>query len=80
LLAPLLKRVDHRAEVRVERDPFENEEFLATQPLKLTEEQQSVHKCVLATLQQPAEAKPSPLHGVSGQAARPRSSSKPSPT
>ena len=67
LLAPLLnKGWITRAEVRVERDPFENEEFLATQPLKLTEEQQAVHECVLAALQQPTEARPLLLHGVTG--------------
>ncbi len=67
LLAPLLKKGwITRAEVRVERDPFEKEEFLPTLPLELTEEQRTCHDAVIAALDRPAEAKPLLLHGITG--------------
>ena len=67
LLAPLLKKGwITRAEVRVERDPFEREEFLPTLPLDLTEEQRTCYNAVIAALDRPAEAKPLLLHGITG--------------
>lgn len=55
-----------RSELRVERDPFENEEFLPTTPLALTEEQTQVFGEVVKALEKPAEARPILLHGVTG--------------
>jgi primosomal protein N' (replication factor Y) (superfamily II helicase) len=55
-----------RSEVRVERDPFGEEEFLASAPLSLTEEQAGAFHRVLLTLENPADAKPMLLHGVTG--------------
>ena len=55
-----------RSELRVERDPFEDEEFLPTQPLKLTEEQEAVFAGVKEALKNPTEARPILLHGVTG--------------
>ncbi|SKB00152.1 replication restart DNA helicase PriA [Prosthecobacter debontii] len=67
-----------RSEIRVERDPFQTEEFLPSQPLKLTEEQQAAYDTLIKTLgvmfaaeASPAggeEPKPSTLllHGVTG--------------
>ena len=67
LLGPLLKKGwITRSEVRVERDPFEKEEFLPTQPLQLTEEQKTCYEAVVAALDKPAEAKPMLLHGITG--------------
>ncbi len=55
-----------RSEVRVERDPFQEEEFLPSAPLTLTEEQAVVFAGVLKALEQPLEARPILLHGVTG--------------
>ncbi len=66
LKALIEKGIVSRAEIRVERDPFEEEEFLPTQPLKMSDEQQAAHDEVLKALQHPAEAKPLLLHGITG--------------
>lgn len=55
-----------RSEVRVERDPFADEEFLASAPLTLTEEQGVALHHILGSLEKPTEAKPILLHGVTG--------------
>jgi len=55
-----------RSEIRVERDPFQTEEFLPSLPLTLTEEQKAAYDHVIAALQKPGEAKPILLHGVTG--------------
>jgi len=55
-----------RAEVRVERDPFDREEFLPSQPLDLTEEQTACLAPVIEALENPLKAKPLLLHGVTG--------------
>lgn len=67
IIKPLLKAgYITRSEVRVERDPFQTEEFLPSQALTLTEEQQSVFESVMKALQAPKEARPMLLHGVTG--------------
>lgn len=67
LLPALLKKGwITRAEIRVERDPFENEEFLPTLPLELTEEQRTCYDAVMTALAKPEEAKPMLLHGITG--------------
>jgi primosomal protein N' (replication factor Y) (superfamily II helicase) len=55
-----------RSSVRVERDPFEDEEFLASKPLDLTEEQDAVFKRVMVSIHDGAKARPILLHGVTG--------------
>jgi primosomal protein N' (replication factor Y) (superfamily II helicase) len=60
------KGVLSRAEIRVDRDPFEEDEFLPSQPLKMTDEQQVAHDSVLESLKLPKEARPILLHGVTG--------------
>ena len=55
-----------RSAVRVERDPFQNEEFLPTEPLELSEEQKAVFAGVMAALNDGAKARPILLHGVTG--------------
>ncbi|MBK8094139.1 MAG: primosomal protein N' [Verrucomicrobiaceae bacterium] len=55
-----------RSEVRVERDPFQNEEFMPSAPLQLTEEQQSAFDAISASLPKADEARPILLHGVTG--------------
>ena len=57
-----------RSEVRVERDPFQTEEFLPSKALTLTEEQQVVLAGVLEAVQAGPESAPKPmlLHGVTG--------------
>jgi primosomal protein N' (replication factor Y) len=55
-----------RSEVRVERDPFGDEEFLASTPLTLTDEQSTTFHRVLLALENPSEARPMLLHGVTG--------------
>lgn len=55
-----------RAEVRVERDPFDREEFLPTQPLNLTEEQTTCLAPVIAAVENPSQSRPMLLHGVTG--------------
>ena len=66
-LAPLLKKeYIVRAEVRVERDPHADEEFLPTTPLKFTEEQETCYKAVVKAIDSPESAKPMLLYGVTG--------------
>ncbi|MCA1963927.1 MAG: primosomal protein N', partial [Prosthecobacter sp.] len=55
-----------RTEVRVTRDPFLTEEFLPSQPLTLTEEQQAAYEAVTQAIESPSQAKPILLHGVTG--------------
>lgn len=55
-----------RSEIRVERDPFQTEEFLPSLPLTLTEEQQAAYDHIIGALQKPEDAKPILLHGVTG--------------
>ena len=55
-----------RAEVRVERDPFSDEEFVQNAEHTLTEEQDICYKSILKALEKPADAKPILLHGVTG--------------
>jgi primosomal protein N' (replication factor Y) (superfamily II helicase) len=56
-----------RSEIRVERDPFQDEECLPSQPHQLTEEQQAALNSLLANFQLPAERRrPVLLHGVTG--------------
>ncbi len=55
-----------RGEVRVERDPFQDEEFLPSTPLTLTTEQAAALEAVRNALAHPAHAKPLLLHGVTG--------------
>lgn len=51
IIKPLLKAGwITRSEIRVERDPFQTEEFLPSQPLTLTEEQQVVYEAVIAAI------------------------------
>jgi len=75
VIKPLLKAGwITRSEVRVERDPFQTEEFLPSQPLKLTEEQQVAFEAVCKTifpdrsdeLENSSYARPILLHGVTG--------------
>eukprot|EP01031_Cornospumella_fuschlensis_P018153 gene18153-22221_t len=77
LIKPLLK-AGHltRSEVRVERDPFQTEEFLPSQPLTFTDEQQAAFERVMITIhstvtppvagEEVTHAKPLLLHGVTG--------------
>ncbi len=55
-----------RGEVRVERDPFQDEEFLPSAPLTLTAEQAPALEAVQNALAEPAAARPLLLHGVTG--------------
>jgi primosomal protein N' (replication factor Y) len=55
-----------RSELRVERDPFQNEEFMPSAPLQFTDEQQSAFDAILPLLEKPAEARPILLEGVTG--------------
>jgi primosomal protein N' (replication factor Y) len=48
------------------RDPYGEEEFIATAPLALTEEQRAALDRILAAVERPGEAKPLLLHGVTG--------------
>lgn len=53
--------------IRMERDPFQDEEFVASQPLNLTEEQSQVFQRILTVLRDPQEEKkPMLLLGVTG--------------
>lgn len=66
-IKPLLKNGwIARSAVRVERDPFQDEEFLPSQPLTLTEEQRTAFESVLKAIAEPAKARPMLLHGVTG--------------
>ena len=72
------KEIVTRAEVRVERDPFSDEEFLASSALTLTEEQKTALDKILAALEKPearsqksdssliTQASAFLLHGVTG--------------
>jgi primosomal protein N' (replication factor Y) (superfamily II helicase) len=68
LLKPLLASGWlRRSEVRVERDPFQqDEDFMPSSALTLTAEQAAALEVVQAALKQPAEARPLLLHGVTG--------------
>ena len=55
-----------RSEIRVERDPFQNEEFMPSAPLQLTDEQQSAFDAILPLLDKPEDARPILLEGVTG--------------
>ncbi|MCE9519726.1 MAG: primosomal protein N' [Verrucomicrobia bacterium] len=64
------KGIVDRAEVRVERDPFHDEEFIANAPHTLTEEQRiALDKILIAldpSFSNPPTSKPFLLHGVTG--------------
>ncbi|CAN5671799.1 hypothetical protein BH11VER1_BH11VER1_31940 [soil metagenome] len=60
------KGIVTRSEIRLERDPFAEEEFLPSAPLILTEEQSVVFAHVLQALEKPDTSKPMLLHGVTG--------------
>lgn len=64
------KNIVTRSEVRVERDPFQDEEFIPSSPLTLTEEQQAAFTEILrslpSTTSSSEERKPILLHGVTG--------------
>lgn len=60
------KGIVTRSEIRLERDPFAEEEFLPSAPLTLTEEQSIAFAHVLQALEKPDTAKPMLLHGVTG--------------
>jgi primosomal protein N' (replication factor Y) len=49
-----------------ERDPYEVEEFMATEPLALNDEQKMVLGHILQTVENPKDAKPILLYGVTG--------------
>lgn len=67
IIKPLLKAGwITRSEARVERDPFQNEEFLPSSPLTLTAEQQDAFNEIRESMKQPADARPILLHGVTG--------------
>ncbi|MFO1484493.1 MAG: primosomal protein N' [Verrucomicrobiaceae bacterium] len=67
VLKPLLKAGwITRSEVRVERDPFHDEEFLPNQALTLTEEQQTAYARIVAALESTDDKKPILLHGITG--------------
>ena len=67
IIKPLLKAGwITRSEVRVERDPFQNEEFIPSDALEFTAEQQAAYEQVMKALAKPAEARPILLHGVTG--------------
>ncbi len=51
---------------QVERDPYGDDEFIATQPLALNAEQEGVMKIVLEAVANPKTAKPILLLGVTG--------------
>lgn len=57
-----------RSEVRVERDPFQTEDFLPSQALTLTEEQTAALSEVMKAVNHTGETAPRPLllHGVTG--------------
>lgn len=67
VLKPLLKAGwISRSEVRVERDPFHDEEFLPSQPLTLTEEQAAAHARIVAVIEAAEKSKPILLQGITG--------------
>ena len=67
IIKPLIKAGwISRSEIRVERDPFQNEEFIPSEPLEFTPEQKDAYGQVIKALANPAEARPILLHGVTG--------------
>ncbi len=67
VLKPLLKAGwITRSEVRVERDPFQDEEFLPSAALTLTGEQQEAHARIVAAIESGEKTKPILLHGITG--------------
>jgi primosomal protein N' (replication factor Y) (superfamily II helicase) len=60
--APLIAVEDGQ----LERDPYADDEFIATSPLALNNEQQGVMKIILEAVQHPEQAKPILLLGVTG--------------
>jgi primosomal protein N' (replication factor Y) len=67
VLKPLLKAGwITRSEVRVERDPFQDEEFLPSQALTFTEEQRAAYTRVVAAIESGEKTKPILLHGITG--------------
>ena len=55
-----------RAEIRVERDPFGEEEFLPSVPHELTEEQQKALAAIALAQANAAQSRPILLHGITG--------------
>ncbi|HYF36862.1 MAG TPA: primosomal protein N' [Prosthecobacter sp.] len=74
VIKPLLKAgLITRSEIRVERDPFHTEEYLPSQALTFTDEQQAAFTKVMAAIHHITDAKddqatirPLLLHGVTG--------------
>jgi primosomal protein N' (replication factor Y) len=67
ILKPLLKAGwITRSEVRVERDPFHDEEFLPSQALTFTDEQQAAYTRIAAAIDSAEQSKPILLHGITG--------------
>ncbi|MBB5032812.1 replication restart helicase PriA [Prosthecobacter vanneervenii] len=67
ILKPLIKAGwITRSEVRVERDPFQEEVFLPSQPLTLTAEQQVAYDRISAAIDSAQPSKPILLHGITG--------------
>jgi primosomal protein N' (replication factor Y) len=67
ILKPLLKAGwITRSEVRVERDPFHDEEFLPSQALTFTDEQQAAYTRIAAAIDSAEPSKPILLHGITG--------------
>ena len=67
ILKPLIKAGwITRSEVRVERDPFQEEVFLPSQPLTLTAEQQVAYDRISAAIDADLPSKPILLHGITG--------------
>jgi len=60
------KGIVGRAEVRVERDPFHDEDYVASTPHTLTGEQEAALAHVLTAVATPGGGKPMLLHGVTG--------------
>ena len=55
-----------RSLTRLERDPFQTEDFIPSQPLTLTQEQQEALTAILQALDTPGTPPPLLLHGVTG--------------
>jgi primosomal protein N' (replication factor Y) len=53
-------------EEQVQRDPYGEEEFIATAPLELNDSQLAALEMILEAVEQPQRAKPVLLHGVTG--------------
>ncbi|TDU63074.1 replication restart DNA helicase PriA [Prosthecobacter fusiformis] len=89
IIKPLLKAGwITRSEVRVERDPFQTEEFLPSQPLTLTEEQQVAYVAVMKAIHREAGTAASvgesveagKIAAIAGQAERSTSEQRPPST